>query len=632
MMKYWKSQLTLFSASALLCLSLAAEELSCEHFPGQPGLAKSSASQVSTRGPDLEVMRQQRESLFQWLIESQGRPASVSLSIPLELQDRIDLGLEDCADCEAINVDPRRMLVGVNKTVAHTVDFGRLPESATRGRGSEFAGGLARPNPQGLGWQMTLSSPEASAVRLMFRDLSLPDGAALFIYNNHGEAFGPYVGSVAGGELWTHTVSGEEITVAVQFFGTVDRSTLARTRFEIGEIVHLGPDFMLAGSLRPSPQSGNGHCSYNESCVEDASCYNHTDFAHIDDARMAAGHMLYSSGPWAYVCSGGLLADTIGSETPYFLTANHCISRGREANSLETYFQYMTSSCGGTCPHRSEFPRTLGSDILSTSSTSDYTLLLLDQQPPSGSVFLGWTSAEVAFTSGYPLYRISHPSGAPQAFSTHVVDTGTGTCQSWPRGPWIYSDDVIGATEGGSSGSPVLNADGQVVGTLSGACGFNVNDVCDSDSNATVDGALAYFFDDVAPWLAPDGDDGGDNGDDDGGDNGDDGGDPPGDEGSMSVASISLSVRARGPWRTGEAVVTVVDDSGNAVSGATVTGTFSGDVGGTSSGSTGSNGNVTLESDRVRQNSISFSFCVDSVSHPDFDYEPADNAVTCASN
>jgi hypothetical protein len=82
------------------------------------------------------------------------------------------------------------------------------------------------------------------------------------------------------------------------------------------------------------------------------------------------------------------------------------------------------------------------------------------------------------------------------------VDTSAGTCSGWPRGGWIYSRDAVGATEGGSSGSPVVNAAGQVVGQLSGACGTNVNDNCDSVNNATVDGAFASYFAEVEPYLA----------------------------------------------------------------------------------------------------------------------------------
>ena len=131
----------------------------------------------------------------------------------------------------------------------------------------------------------------------------------------------------------------------------------------------------------------------------------------------------------------------------------------------------------------------------------DLTLLRLDGSAPSGAAFLGWTTDEVAFTSGYDLNRVSHPAGAPQAYSEHSVDADTGTCSSWPRGSWIYSRDTRGATEGGSSGSPVRNSQNLVVGQLSGACGYNLNDVCDPVGNATVDGAFASYYSQVAPFL-----------------------------------------------------------------------------------------------------------------------------------
>jgi hypothetical protein len=86
-----------------------------------------------------------------------------------------------------------------------------------------------------------------------------------------------------------------------------------------------------------------------------------------------------------------------------------------------------------------------------------------------------------------------------------VVDTNKTTCRSLPRGSFIYSRDTLGATEGGSSGSPVVNGSGQIVGQLYGACGFNLNDVCDAASNATVDGAFAASFPALAPFLSPGG-------------------------------------------------------------------------------------------------------------------------------
>ncbi len=198
-----------------------------------------------------------------------------------------------------------------------------------------------------------------------------------------------------------------------------------------------------------------------------------------------------------------------------------------------------------------------------------------------------------------------------------------------PTAAFTYSCDELACTFDGSSSS---DTDGTIesyswtFGDGNSASGEVVSHTYGSDGSYTVtltvtdnDGDSDSSSQLVTVEAAEDG------GGDDGGDDGEAGG--------VSVASIDLSVRSRGPWRSGEAYVTVIDADGNTVSGATVTGTFSGDVGGTvTSEATGSNGVAFLESDRTRQNSISFEFCVDSISHPDFDYDATGNAVTCVSN
>ena len=169
---------------------------------------------------------------------------------------------------------------------------------------------------------------------------------------------------------------------------------------------------------------------------------------------------------------------------------------------MEAYFQFATE-CGGSCSLTSSVPRTLGASLISTGRSSDFTLLELSEGAPGGSYFLGWSNEEIASNHGVDLFRISHPRGAPQAYSEHQVDTTKATCRSWPRGKWIYSRDLYGATEPGSSGSPLLDANGDLVGQLSGACGFDVNNSCNGDANATVDGAFAHYFSQVAPYLDP---------------------------------------------------------------------------------------------------------------------------------
>nr|WP_242469407.1 CARDB domain-containing protein [Rhabdochromatium marinum] len=205
------------------------------------------------------------------------------------------------------------------------------------------------------------------------------------------------------------------------------------------------------------------------------------------------------------MCTGGLVNDTDDtSEIPYFLTANHCIADADTARTVETYFHYQTSACGGGCP-RTGLPDTIGAELLDTSLTDDHSFLRLNETPGGDIWYLGWTPSPVYDIENLPLYRISHPEGSPQAYSTHRVwNRAPFVCSGLRRGSFIYSHDEIGSTEGGSSGSPVLNVDAQVVGQLFGACGDNLNNVCDSESNATVDGAFASYFDRIKSWLDPD--------------------------------------------------------------------------------------------------------------------------------
>ena len=141
--------------------------------------------------------------------------------------------------------------------------------------------------------------------------------------------------------------------------------------------------------------------------------------------------------------------------------------------------------------------------MASTNRNGDYTLLSLNTAPPAGSVRLGFTSTAVANTNGVALHRVSNPNFGPQVFNQQAVSTSAPTCTGWPRGQRIYSRHTLGATDGGSSGSPVVNSSDQVVGQLSGSCGTNVGNPCDAVNNAVVDGAFAYYWSSVQPILAP---------------------------------------------------------------------------------------------------------------------------------
>ena len=341
-------------------------------------------------------------------------------------------------------------------------------------------------------WTGTFRSLGATGVRLQLKDLALPKGAEMYVFDEFGQAFGPYTGHSK--DFWTNTLKGDTLFLQVHTpLGL--RGQAANKLFQVVQLAHMGDNYEFGHN------PDKAFCSWNDSCITNASCASIPSA--IQPLRDAVAYMIFPVGSQSFICSGGLLNDTSSSGTPYFLTANHCLSSTASASGLETYFQWSVgcgSSCGSQFSPPGSVPRINGSTLLATSSNTDFTFLELSGSAPSGSVFLGWTTAAVANSGGTDLFRVSHPAGSPQAYSEQSVNATAGTCGTLPRGNFIYSDATLADTEGGSSGSPVVNSSNQVVGQLFGACGATPSTTCDNDDR-TVDGAFAVTYSSIDQWL-----------------------------------------------------------------------------------------------------------------------------------
>ncbi|MCH8242638.1 MAG: hypothetical protein IH897_08515, partial [Planctomycetes bacterium] len=373
-------------------------------------------------------------------------------------------------------------------------------------QGKGFKGGVTQETADGgFVWAVTVTSPDAEAIRVHFTNFSLPPNAEIFFFSPDGAVDGPYVGAGrnGNGDFWTRSLSSDTGVIQLRFSGKGAPGARQEISFAVSELAHIHDRKHL------EPDEGRGHdtwpCSNNAVCLVDANCVSGTP---ADPAKDAVAKMEWISGPSVFTCSGGLLVDTVpASQIPYFLTANHCMSAS--IANLETWFNYTTDSCNGICPHNiltggAPPSDTIGFTVLASSATSDFTLGTLDQAPPAGALFLGWNNSPVAFTNGAQLHRISNANFGPQVYSQQDVDTGSPVCGGLARGNFIYSDTNTGGTMGGSSGSPVVNAASEVVGQLFGCCGFNCADECASaPTNWTVDGAFAVTFPSVEEFLDP---------------------------------------------------------------------------------------------------------------------------------
>lgn len=465
--------------------------------------AEEAFSEVVVNGFDPEQKVQEQRALHEFLMSERLSVDKPGIVVPLNQQDKADIGMQTGTNGITPAPEERRYRVGVVKNIAKKVDFSNFTPSSLPSKPTPFNFGMVKKSSDGgLVWTTKVESSGAVGLRMHFSNFRLPDGAEVYVFNEEGEAFGPYIGQGPheDGDFWSQTISGSQVFIQLRFFNSVTVRDLKGLHFLISDVGHVGSRFKVGSWPLTCPSS-------NQICVQP----NKLESACRDDSQSvectvgsslasAIAHYQFISGPYIYICTGGLVADTdYTSQISYFLTANHCLSRGKDAKNVEAFFNY--SSCGSSSLAVS------GANIIRTNRTGDYTLLELKETLPTGSVLLGWNSMAVAYEGDTVLHRISHPAGDPQTYSRHIVNTTKGTCSSWSRGPWIYSVDESGAVEGGSSGALVVtftDINGlQIVGQLSGGCGTNVNDVCDSARNATVDGAFASYYPEVSQWLDP---------------------------------------------------------------------------------------------------------------------------------
>jgi V8-like Glu-specific endopeptidase len=287
--------------------------------------------------------------------------------------------------------------------------------------------------PAGRSWRLAIVSEDASFMRPHFPALPRGDEATVVVYgvDQVAEEVAPPDDGIP--DVWGPSVEGSVLFVEV----------VTASREEPSLVVD-----MVASGIPQARKS-------EDECYSDVSC-----FGFWSATKTGIGRMLFSTSAGAFVCTGALAIDKSRTFKPYFLTARHCISTASVARTLEVSWKFGTNSCNGSVPNERNVPKTRGSKVQSTGSSSDFTLLLLDKKPPSGSTYLGWTTESLA--NGTDVTCIHHPAGAYKRISFADI-TGTGKSTNFWRVVYVQS-----STEGGSSGSPLmLDSTRQIVGTLS---------------------------------------------------------------------------------------------------------------------------------------------------------------------
>jgi hypothetical protein len=318
-------------------------------------------------------------------------------------------------------------------------------------------------------WQVGIRSQNAYSLNILFTEFEIPIGGKLFIYNeDHSHIIGAFDhrNNSPNKILPIRPISGETIII--------EYSEPANTEFEalltIGEVNHDYRDI-----LKRAPGIDSGSNAKDFLCMPDVLCED------VDETIIRSTVLLMIDGTIA--CTGTLVNNTENDETPYLLTAVHCLFSGgktiefpqepeyyiRQAGSIVVFFNYNRAVCGTTMKATEEmstaitYPRAI-------IEKKDIALLELQEKPPHhyNVYYAGWNVETKA--ENPPYTNLHHPAGAVKKYGSYNGNLAMGTFSVLfdANSHWRIPFWQTGATYVGSSGSPLFDKNNLFIGGLTG--------------------------------------------------------------------------------------------------------------------------------------------------------------------
>lgn len=369
-------------------------------------------------------------------------------------------------------------------------------------------------------WRLTIQCDNALALGLYFSDaVKIPEGGKLFAYSgNKKHVVGAFSHETDGFEA-LRMIAGDVLTLEYSAPAGTSLPTI-----NISELVYFyrGVEDQVMEYLDPNYiETRAQSCQIDVACTPERNGW--------EDQIRSVIHIVFPISGGAAVCSAATINNTAQDCKPYILTAWHCGegNPGDNLNNWTWYWNYEKSTCqpNSNSQNPNKGNQTMTGGIVRASSGggtlnnppssgqvagSDFMLVELNQAIPSSynPYYAGWSRANTAASSGVSIH---HPAGSAKKISTFSSSlsnssfNGGGFNHFWAVN-WVSTTNGHGVTEGGSSGSPIFNQNGLIVGQLTGG-----SSSCSSPNNTDVYGKMSSNWNangsssaaQLAPWLDP---------------------------------------------------------------------------------------------------------------------------------
>jgi len=357
---------------------------------------------------------------------------------------------------------------------------------------------------EGLGsiWRLEIKVEDAVALGVYYNEFYIPQGGKLFLYNkDRSYLIGAYtnINNPEESLFATEFIPGD--VVILEYFKPLNVKEDAIISISNVAYAYRLIDFSF------NKNTNSWYCMINVACQEGDNW---------EDQSKGIARMSIRIGGSYYWCSGSLINNTNNDRTPYFLSAAHCGEGSTSSDRLQWvfYFNFQSSSCSGSSSGYNSITgcQLKAKDQSYADSGSDFDLMKFNSSIPNSYdvYYNGWNRTNSTDNAGSGV-GIHHPAGDIKKISTYLTPLVSSTFWNGLHSHWrlTWAETINGKSimQGGSSGSPVFDSNGLIMGDLTGGYASNS---CENPSPAYY-GKIWYSWDKngttnstmLKPWLDP---------------------------------------------------------------------------------------------------------------------------------